>query len=147
LASSPEECTCEVLDAIPLVMQGIRNQFRRHGDKDLSVPQFRVLNFLSRHKNASLSEVAEHIGLMLPSMSTLVDGLVKLDFAVRQTSSDDRRRMTLNLTEKGWRKLRSARYATQAYLSRQFSHLSKEDRVTVIKAMQILKPIFAEKEP
>ena len=147
LGSSPQECAREVLDAIPLVMQGIRNQFRRHGADDLSVPEFRTLNFLSRHKNASLSEVAEHIGLMLPSMSTLVDGLVKLDFAVRQTSSDDRRRMTLNLTERGQKKLRSVREATQAYLSKEFSHLSGADRITIIKAMQVLKPVFAEREP
>ncbi len=145
--SSSEECAHEALDVIPLVMSELRSQFRRYGTRDLSVPQFRTLNFLSQHKGASLSEVAEHIGLMLPSMSMLVDGLVTRDFAVRQTSSDDRRRMTLNLTERGQTKLRSVREATQTYLAKLFNHLSKADRVTVIRAMQILKPVFSEKIP
>jgi MarR family transcriptional regulator for hemolysin len=145
LQSSSEQCAREVLDVIPLVMRVIRGQFRKHGTLELSVPQFRALHFLSQHRGASLSEVAEYIGLMLPSMSTLVDGLVTRNFAVRRTSPNDRRRMTLTLTERGQATLRSARGATQTYLAEQLNHLAQADRVTIIKAMQALRPIFTEK--
>jgi hypothetical protein len=40
------------------------------------MPQFRTLAVIDRNANASLSDVTEHIGLTLPSMSKLVDGLV-----------------------------------------------------------------------
>ena len=140
-----DECARGVLETVPLVMRVIRGELRKHGARELSVPQFRTLNFLSRHKGASLSEVAEHIGLTLPSMSTLVDGLVTRNFAVRRTHADDRRRVTLDLTERGQSTLRTARDATQDYLAEQLETLSSEDRNTVTKSMRILRSIFEEK--
>ncbi len=137
--SSPDGCAREVLEVVPLVMRGIREELRKHGARVLSVPQFRTLLFLSRHKGASLSEVAEHIGLTLPSMSTLIDGLVTRNYAVRQTDSSDRRRMTLTLTERGQTSLQSAREATQAHLAERLSHLQETERKAIIAAMRILR--------
>jgi DNA-binding MarR family transcriptional regulator len=145
LHSISEECTREVLEVIPLVMRVIRSQFRKYGALELSIPQFRTLHYLSEHKGASLSEVAEYIGLMLPSMSALIDGLVTRNFTVRRTSQNDRRCMTLTLTEHGYATLRSARKATQIYLAEKLSHLTQTDRVTIMKAMKVLRPIFTEK--
>jgi DNA-binding MarR family transcriptional regulator len=140
-----DECARGVLETVPLVMRVIRGELRKHGARELSVPQFRTLNFLSGHKGASLSEVAEHIGLTLPSMSTLIEGLVTRNFAVRRTHADDRRRVTLELTDRGQSTLRTARDATQDYLAEQLETLSSEDRNTVTKSMRILRSIFEEK--
>jgi DNA-binding MarR family transcriptional regulator len=139
-----EECAREVLDVVPLVMRGIRKQLRKHSARVLSIPQFRTLLFISRHKGASLSDVAEHIGLTLPSMSTLIDGLVTRDFVVRRTHHDDRRRMTLMLTERGETTLRSARQGTQAYLTERLSCFSETERGTVVRGMRILKQVFSK---
>jgi DNA-binding MarR family transcriptional regulator len=145
MRSSMDECAREVLETVPPVMRVIRSELRKHGARELSVPQFRTLNFLSGHKGTSLSEVAEHIGLTLPSMSTLIDGLVTRNFAVRRTHPNDRRRMTLELTERGQSTLRRARVATQEYLAELLESLSPDDRNTVTKSMRILRSIFAEK--
>ena len=45
----PDECSREVLDTIPLVMQTIRSEVRRQRRSDLSVPQFRTLAFVFRN--------------------------------------------------------------------------------------------------
>lgn len=140
---SPEGCAREVLEAVPLAMRAIREHLRKHGARILSVPQFRTLLFLSRNRGASLSDVAEHIGLTLPSMSTLIDGLVDRNYAMRRTAPDDRRRMTLTLTERGEATLQSSRQATQAYLAEQLSRLPETDRKTILTAMQILRQVFA----
>jgi DNA-binding MarR family transcriptional regulator len=140
---SPEGCAREVLEAVPLAMRAIREHLRKHGARILSVPQFRTLLFLSRHKGTSLSDVAEHIGLTLPSMSTLIDGLVDRNYAVRRTDPDDRRRMTLTLTERGETTLKSSRQATQTYLAEQLNRLPETDRKTIVTAMQILRQVFA----
>ena len=71
-----ESCAREVLDTVPLVMRFIRDQVRRRRTAGLSLPQFRTLIFLNRIKNSSLSAVAEHLGLSLPAMSRLINGLV-----------------------------------------------------------------------
>jgi len=144
MQSMVNECAREVLEVIPLAMRGIRSELRRHGARELSIPQFRTLNFLSRHKGASLSEVAEHIGLTLPTMSTLIEGLVTRDYAIRRTHPSDRRRMTLELSDRGQMILRFAREATQSYLAQLLDTLSAAEQSTIIKAMGSLRRLFAE---
>jgi DNA-binding MarR family transcriptional regulator len=141
-----DECSGEVLEVVPLVMRDIRNQLRKHGATEISVPQFRVLNFLGRNEGASLSRVAEYIGLTLPSMSALVDSLVAGGLVTRQTHPEDRRRMTLTLTKGGRAKFKSSRESTANYLGQKLKHLSAADRVTVTKCMKILRTIFTHGE-
>jgi DNA-binding MarR family transcriptional regulator len=108
------------------------------------VPQFRSLLFLSRHENASLSEVAEHIGLTLPSMSRIVDILVDRGLTTRETHHGDRRRVTLALTARGRATLRSALKAAEAYLRELFRILPSTERATVVQAMRVLRPLFTQ---
>lgn len=139
---SSDECAREVLEVVPLVMRAIRTEIRRQRGPDLSVPQFRTLAFLNHRPRTSLSEAADHIGLALPSMSKLVDGLVARRLVVREPCSEDRRRVTLGLTEAGSEALRSARELAQAYLAQVLAPLPAADRATVTRAMQFLRPVF-----
>ena len=145
LQGTQDECAHEVLDVVPLAMRLIRKKLREQGAQLLSVPQFRTLLFISSNKGASLSEVADHIELTLPSMSALVDGLVTRNFVVRRTRPEDRRRVDLTLTERGEATLRSARKATQDYLKVRFSSLSESERGTILKGMKILRRVLSEK--
>ena len=144
LQGAPDECAHQVLDVVPLAMRVIRKKLREHSAQLLSVPQFRTLLFISRNEGVSLSEVADHIGLTLPSMSALIDGLVTRDFVIRNTHRDDRRRVDLTLTEQGETTLRSAMNATQDYLKERFSRLSETERATIVKGMKTLRRIFSE---
>lgn len=140
---SPDTCAQEILEVVPAVMRSIRAELRRHRAADLSVPQFRTLAFVERQADASLSDVAEHIGLTLPSMSKIVDGLVARKFVTRQTHPTDRRRMTLTLTARGLSALAASRAATRACLAEAMTVLSDRQRETVVQAMEILRPVFA----
>jgi MarR family transcriptional regulator for hemolysin len=139
-----DECAREILDVMPLAMRTIRNQLRKHGTQLLSVPQFRTLLFISRNEGASLSKLADHIGLTLPSMSALVDGLVARNLVIRKTHRDDRRRMDLTLTGRGETTLQAARKETQAYLKERLSRLSEAERGTIARGMRILRHVFPE---
>jgi DNA-binding MarR family transcriptional regulator len=140
---SPDECARKVMEVAPLVMRAIRAEMRRHRASDLSVPQFRALAFLSHHEGASLSNVAEHIGLTLPSMSKMIDGLVTRGLVKREIHPDDRRRVTLALTARGRSHFQSAHDVTQACLAERLGTLSASDRATVAQAMRILRPLLA----
>ena len=142
LSISLDQCAREVLETVPLVMRTVRAEMRCHRTADLSVPQFRTLNFLHRQAGASLSQVAEHIGLTLPSISLLVDGLVERKLILRNTSAADRRRVTLTLTAHGQSVLDAAHGAAQAALAEKLAALSAKDRMIVAQAMQALHPIF-----
>ena len=144
IQSSAEECAREILDDVPLAMRSIRTQLRKSGAIEVSIPQFRTLVFISRHSGASLSDAADHIGLTLPSMSTMIDGLVTRNLVIRRTDPHDRRRMTLTLTERGRTTLRGARESTLTYLSELLRNIPTSDRATLVRGMQILKSIFAK---
>ncbi len=137
-----EECAALLMDVVPLVMRAVRAEMRCRRAEDLSVPQFRVLAFLSYRAGASLSDVAEHVGLTLPAMSRLVDGLVVRGLVDRATCAADRRRVTLALTERGGALLASARQATEARLAELLSGLSPSDRAALAVALPALRRVF-----
>ncbi len=143
MSASPDECAGHVLEVVPTIMHAIRAEMRGHRAPELSVAQFRMLTFLSRHEGASLSDVADHMGLTLPSMSKMMDGLVTRGLVARQEDPHDRRRVTLALTAEGRKTFDRSRKATQACMSGWLSALSEPERETVISAMEALRPIFA----
>jgi DNA-binding MarR family transcriptional regulator len=142
MATSPETCAQEVLEVVPVVMRTIRSKMRQHRAADLSVPQFRTLAFIDRNAEASLSDAAEHIGLTLPSMSKIVDGLVVRKLVTRETHPDDRRRMILTLTRSGQTALETSRKATWACLASMLASLTDGERTVIVKAMDSLRPVF-----
>ena len=101
MPTTAHACAREILDVTPNIIQAIRVQMRAQHHHDLSVPQFRTLAFLSRHPGSSLSAVAEHIGLTLPTMSVLIEGLVQRGLVDRVADVRDRRRVLLTLTPEG----------------------------------------------
>jgi len=147
MSLAPRECGRQVLEVVPLVMRAIRAEMRSHRAASISIPQFRALAFLSRSGGASLSEVAEHIGLTLPSMSHAVDRLVARRLVTRRTDTEDRRRIMLSLTRRGHVMLESARAATQASLARRLAALSAGDRGRVARAMGLLRRLFTLGQP
>jgi DNA-binding MarR family transcriptional regulator len=138
-----EQTAQSVLEVTPIVIRVIRAQMRGSRAPVLTVPQFRALLFVDNNTGASLSQVAEHVGLTLPSTSALVTGLVQRRYLNRHVHPDDRRRMTLALTAGGRQMLQTARQNTQAYLARQLAGVSEAERETVLCAMAVLKHIFA----
>ncbi|MCX6094522.1 MAG: MarR family transcriptional regulator [Candidatus Bipolaricaulota bacterium] len=144
--SSPDGCAQAVLDTVPLVMRAVRTEMRSRRGPDLSVPQFRVLVFVRRQPGASLSEVAQQVGMTLPSMSKLVGGLVARGLVSRTPSKTDRRRLVLILTLKGNALVESARRGAQAGLARRLSGLSQEDREAVAQALSALDALFSSGE-
>jgi DNA-binding MarR family transcriptional regulator len=140
---SAEQVASEVLDVVPAVMRVIRHEMRQGRGSELTVAQFRTLAFLARYPGASLSDAADYLGLALPSMSKLVDGLVDRRLITRETSSGDRRRVNLRLTPRGRAALEAAQEAGKVYLAERLGTLAEAERAAVMHAMQVLRPLFA----
>lgn len=147
MSSSGEETARALMETNPRVMQAIRRELRSLRSEDLSVPQFRVLNYLNGHPDTSLSPVAEYVGLTLPSMSRLVDGLVERGLVARKTCGEDRRKIVLNLSSRGGELLQSNYSRALASLASKINLLSPVEKDTVFEAMRILARLFAEAIP
>ena len=141
---SDRDCAELLMETVPLVMRTVRSEMRSRRAPDLSIPQFRALVFLYRQPGSSLSEVADYIGLTLPSISKMIDKLVTRRLIRRTACSQDRRCITLTLTPRGKSTLRLAREGTQARVAAMFAHLSGKDRHLIMRAMRMLQPIFSQ---
>lgn len=147
MSSSSEQCAEAVLEVTPIVIRVIRNKMRQNRAPALTVPQFRTLAFVQSKEGVSLSQVAEFIGLTLPSTSTLVDGLVKRGLVTRETHPTDRRRLTLTVTPTGRQLMQAARKHTQEYLAEQLERMPEADQATITSAMALLKQVFDNLSP
>ena len=137
-----EVCARELMETAPQITQSIRVEMRRGRGSELSIPQFRTLRFIQCNADSTLSRLADHLGLTLPSVSKLVDGLVKQELVIRQEAVKDRRCLALVLTPDGESIVNSARANAQANLAKTLSCLSPDELATIQRSLELLHPLF-----
>ena len=143
-----EACAALLLDVVPLAMRRVRAYMREARAADLSVPQFRALAFLRAHPGATLSDVADHVGLTLPAASRMIDGLVARDYAVRQPSAINRRCVELRVSEQGRKMLEVTMRHTQNALAGILKALDAQQQSVVMESLETLRLVFsADSEP
>jgi len=139
----PEQAAEAVVQVAAHVMRDFREEIRRRPHQGLTFSQLRALGYLKGSAGASLSDVAEFLGLGAPTTSKLIDDLVQQEIVRRETASDDRRRVTLHVTPRGRRALDVVRGPAVAELAQRLAPLAAEDRATIARAMELLRPLFA----
>jgi DNA-binding MarR family transcriptional regulator len=143
-AISPDICAREVMETVPLVMRFIRMEMRSRRAPSLSLPQFRVLTFLSRKPGVPLSSVAEHLGVSRSTASATVDRLVRRKLVRRTTHPEERRSVVLTLTPAGAEHLQQAREAASARMAKVLAGLPAADLLQVMKGLTLLGSAFRE---
>jgi DNA-binding MarR family transcriptional regulator len=141
---TPELCAREVMETVPLVMRFIRTEMRSRRAPSLSIPQFRVLTFLSRRPGAPLSSVAEHLGVTRSTASAIVDRLVRRNLVSRTEHPQERRCVVLMLTPAGAQHLQQAREAASARMAKVLAGLSATDLGRVAEGLTLLGKAFRE---
>ena len=139
-----DTCARELLDVMPLVMQDLRRTMRSQSAPDLRVPELRSLAFLRHNPGSNLTDLAEYIGVSLPSMSKLVDTLTYRGFIERTPDAQDRRRVRLGLTEAGFAILAKAREAVKASFAAKLAGLGPQDVELVTGSMRLLHTLFTQ---
>lgn len=137
-----DACARELLEVMPLVMQDLRRIMRGQSSPDLRVPELRSLAFLRLNPGSNLTDLAEYIGVSLPSMSKLVDTLTYRGYIDRRPDVADRRRICLDLTESGRKVLHAALEAVKSSFAGKLSQLGAEDLAAVSHGLQLLQQLF-----
>jgi DNA-binding MarR family transcriptional regulator len=141
---TPDGCAREVMETVPLVMRVIRMEMRSRRAALLSVPQFRVLTFLSRRPGAPLSSVAEHLGVARSTASAMVDRLVRRKLVSRTTHPEARRSVVLMLTAAGAQHLQQVREAASARMAKVLAGLPAAELLQVTQGLTLLGSAFKE---
>ena len=137
-----DECASAVLDVVPAVMDALRAATRQHVGEQMSVPQFRCLNFVSRRPDSSISEVAAFLGVTLPTASAMVDRLVRAGALKMRSSRVDRRRTHLQLTPAGRARLRGIHDDAHGDLAQALARLSAGDLRRLYEGLGVLRRAF-----
>jgi long-chain acyl-CoA synthetase len=109
---------------------------RALADVELSMPQYRVLAFLSEVDSAAASLLARRLEVSRPSITSMMDGLVARGLVERKASDDDRRRVEHRLTRKGEAALRAADHAVDQRLTALADHLEDLERVRAFDGLK-----------
>jgi DNA-binding MarR family transcriptional regulator len=113
-------------------------------DLRLTPPQFRILNYVFRHPGTSLSQVAVQLGVRLPTASVMLVKLAQENLVTRERDPASRRRMQLQLTEKGMRVMQAVRAGVFAGMDARLAQLDETARADLERAMPALELLFRD---
>jgi DNA-binding MarR family transcriptional regulator len=146
LDKPPQQCAARVMETIPLLMRFIRSDMRTHSADSLTIPQLRSLAFLKRNPGASLSAVADHLGVTCATASTTIERLVQRHLVQRSDHPQERRRIVLNLTTQGKSLLEESQEKTRFHIAEIIESLSSEELLQIEKSLTLLKNVFEKTE-
>ena len=147
IASTGMPCAEAMLETVPVLVRTIRQHMRNRNVREMALVEFRAMAFVARTRGATLSSLAEHIGLSMPTMSRIVESLVQHRLLERTTARNDRRCMSLTLTAKGRQIYEAARSDTHRYLATRLATLDRRQRQSVTESLRLLRELFAAAEP
>lgn len=132
-------CAQQLISLVPLLMREIRADMRAAAPEGFTVPQFRVLIFAHSRAQPSVSELAAHLGVSVPTASVAVDKLARAGMLRAQPTPDNRRRRSIELTAGGHRAVEQALAATTAAFADRLAALSEQEQSQVADALALLE--------
>jgi DNA-binding MarR family transcriptional regulator len=138
----------EMLKKLEAVVQEVGRNFTTrifHGTEGkLTHPQFFMLRRLLNGP-ATVSEVAEYLGVSLSAVTAMADRLVKIKYITRKRSEDDRRLVWLELTDGGREVLSQASRRYSEVIYGLLGRMSGEDLEALFRVYTKLLELMTEK--
>ncbi len=135
-------CATELLEVVPAVMDALRAAMRAHVGEQLSVPQFRCLNYVSLNPGCSVSTVAAFLGVTMPTASAMVDRLVRAGALESMSDTADRRRIRLHAAPSGLAQLQQIRQGARSDLANMLSDCDAAQMQSLLQGLDVLKRHF-----
>jgi DNA-binding MarR family transcriptional regulator len=130
----------------PLLLRITRGLRRESEHLRVTSHQATLLALVREQPGLSLRELAHAEGISAPSLSAHVDRLEALALIRRVRSSDDRRRVGLELTPEGRATLRRIRARRTTWLAGRLGGLSDDDRERLERALPALRALLGPDE-
>ena len=111
-------------------------------DVELTIPQLRTVNFLSRGPER-MSEIAAFLGIGLSSATGMVDRLVEKGLVERTHDRSDRRVVTCRLTDLGRRTFQQHMQIGRSHVEQMADMLQEPELEKIVEAIEILMAAFA----
>jgi DNA-binding MarR family transcriptional regulator len=107
----------------------------------MSDAQFAVLAALKVHGPHTLGELADRERVTAPSMNRTVNGLEEAGYLTRTPADDDRRKVTIELTEQGRGVVEETVRRRDAWLESALSELTAAERAALARSAEIMRKL------
>lgn len=132
-----------MLDTLPRAMAMVRAQFRVKPKTRLSLAQYRALGRLRRRPRTN-AELAESLGVSLPAVTRMVNGLAKQKFVSRTPSKEDRRRVAISCTKTGLAAYDGVRAELGRRLAQAVCLLNDDDKRLLVAGLAVLRALAGD---
>jgi DNA-binding MarR family transcriptional regulator len=133
------ECMQSLRQIVRALEEYSRSVEKRFG---LTGPQLWALWELGQDGPLALKDLAERMKLDASTVVGVVDRLVAKDLAVRNPDPQDRRRVSLAPTDRGWKILAAAPHPAQGHLLAGLENLDSETVVSLHQALTTLVEVM-----
>ena len=146
MTRSPTEAPArELLHVVMLVMRSVSADMRR-SEKPLAPGQLGTLMRIAAGP-CTMSSLARHLAVSLPTVSKAVDILVRRRLVERSVDEQDRRQTLIRLTPEGRRASGEMRKQAERYVAAALAPLSAEELTALVDVLAALKRVLALPEP
>lgn len=104
----------------------------------ITIAQCHALVEIGRTQKISLIDLADLLGLDKSTMSRTINNLVEAELVKREIDSENRRYISIQLTDQGTEVFRSIEDSMHGYYSNIFNSIPKDKRNQVLESLEIL---------
>lgn len=117
----------------------------RRSDQPIELTQWSTLKRISRGP-CTMSDLARHKGVGLPTISKSVEMLVRKGWVERWIDKGDRRQTLVRLTASGRKVLADSRARLEEMLEQRLSSLPSADRASLAEQLQRVRDLLSPSE-
>jgi len=133
----------ELLDELAPIIAGERAAFaQRCHERSISMSHLHLMTFLDAHGPLPMSRVAELLGSGLPTATGLVSRMEERGLVARTHDTEDRRVVTVGLTESGKAELRELNSSRRQRMAGALAQLDDEQRGHLLDSIRALRAAF-----
>jgi MarR family transcriptional regulator, lower aerobic nicotinate degradation pathway regulator len=140
-AARPQAAARELLYVVMLVMRTVAAEMRR-SSRPLAPAQMGSLMRIGAGP-CSMSELARHQAVSLPTISRSVDMLVRRGWVERGAGRSDRRQSMVRLTPRGRRVLANMKQRAELHVAETLAPLGAGERAQLVTALRMLTAVLS----
>jgi DNA-binding MarR family transcriptional regulator len=124
----------ELLSAISNVGRLVKEKINLSGClNDFTYSEFELLKFIKSKKDITMKLASDHLHIKPPSVTPVIDSLIKKGSIKRTRCTGDRRVIYITLTKKGTKSLQKKYKNLHTIIGKIFDGLNNKDKKNLIK--------------
>ena len=140
-----EEFSKRMIELMPKCIRGFSRYEHNYLSRgEITLPQLRTLEYLSRIEGCLMSETAKYLGISRPAATGLVDRLITQRLIEREYNEKDRRVIKIKITPKGKKIVSSIWEQKRRSFIKVFSKISGQEREQYIRIMEKIAHVLTQ---